>query len=62
MHRTIEIAVSGEDTDAVVRELESLEDVITLSVHRGASIKPPGDLVSVHTLSRGADEILDRAS
>ncbi len=58
MQHTIEVAVPTADTDTVVRELEQLDDVISLSVYRGASVKPPGDVVSVHTLKRGTDEIL----
>lgn len=29
-----------------------------LSVSRGASIKPPGNMVTVHVLNRGADDVL----
>src|SRR5919202_222441 len=35
-----------------------MDDVISLSVVREASIKPPGDVLSVHALNRGADEVL----
>ena len=58
MQHTIEVAVPTADTDSVVRELEQLDDVISLSVYRGASIKPPGDVVSVHALNRGTDDIM----
>jgi hypothetical protein len=54
---TIEAAVPTAETDSVVRELEQLDDVISLSVYRGVSIKPHGDVISVHTLNRGADDI-----
>jgi len=42
-------------------ELEQLEHVITVSVLRGASIKPPGDVVTVHVLNRGADQVMSLA-
>ena len=45
-------------TDTLTEELEQLEHVITVSVLRGASIKPPGDVVTVHVLNRGADQVM----
>jgi hypothetical protein len=35
-----------------------MEDVIGLSITREASIKPPGDVLTVHALNRGVDDIL----
>jgi len=32
--------------------------VVSLSVVRGASVKPEGDVLTVHALNRGADEVL----
>lgn len=57
MHRSIEITVSPASTPGLVHELERMEDVIGLSLHTGASIKPPGDVLTVHVLNRGADEV-----
>ena len=42
----------------MIYKLEQLEHVINLSVVRGASIKPPGDVVTVHALNRGADQVM----
>lgn len=61
MHRTIEITTATRDTEALLRELEPLKEVTGLSVSRGASIKPQGDVVTVHVLNRGADAVLKRA-
>ena len=58
MHRTFEIIVPPAYTDTLTEELEQLEHVITVSVMRGASIKPPGDVVTVHALNRGADQVM----
>jgi hypothetical protein len=58
MHRAIEITVSPEDTDKLIEELKSLEHVIGLSVLRGASVKPKGDVVVVNALNRGADCVM----
>ena len=58
MHRTIEIAVPPSYTGELVDQLGRLDGVVSLSVVRGASIKPEGDVVSVHVLNRRADEVL----
>lgn len=58
MHRTIEISVSPAADNRFIEQLATLDAVISLSVNRGASIKPPGDVLRVHTLNRGADEVL----
>lgn len=61
MHRTIEITTANADTEPLLRELELLKEVTGLSVARGASIKPKGDVITVHVLNRGADAVLKRA-
>lgn len=61
MHRTIEISLSASGTDALLQQLESQEEVIGLSVNRGASLKPLGDVVTVHVLNRGADAVFQAA-
>jgi hypothetical protein len=58
VHRTIEITAPPSYTDSLLHELEELEHVINLSVVRGASVKPPGDVVTVHALNRGADQVM----
>jgi hypothetical protein len=58
VHRTIEITVPTSYTDELIHQLEQLEQVINLSVVRGASIKPEGDVLTVHVLNDGADEVL----
>ncbi len=58
MHRTIEITVSPSYTDELIDQLEQEEHVINLHVVRGASIKPPGDVLTVHALNRGADQVM----
>ena len=58
MHRTIEITVPPETTDALLGQLEKLDEVVGLAVHRGASVKPPGDVLTVHALNKGTDEVL----
>ncbi|MDF7815410.1 DUF389 domain-containing protein [Hymenobacter sp. YC55] len=60
MHRTLEITVPASATDALQQQLTALDEVIGLSVQRGASCKPAGDILIVHVLNRGTDEVLRR--
>ncbi|UOQ71093.1 DUF389 domain-containing protein [Hymenobacter cellulosilyticus] len=58
MHRTLEITVPTAVTDPLCQQLTALDEVIGLSVQPGASRKPAGDVLVVHVLNRGADEVL----
>ncbi|MFC5847067.1 DUF389 domain-containing protein [Deinococcus petrolearius] len=60
MHRALSIAVPAASTDQLLAELEPLDAVVGLSVIRGASVKPPGDVIAAHVLNDGADEVLRR--
>ncbi len=57
MHRTIQIAVPEAASDELIAALMNDENVISLSVSRGESLKPPGDVITVHVLNRGADAV-----
>ena len=46
MHTEIEIIVDPSHTDELLDSLQGLEEVISLSVVREASIKPPGDVLT----------------
>jgi hypothetical protein len=61
MHRTLELTAPPAVTETLQQELVALDEVISLSVQRGASKKPVGDVLTVHVLNRGADEVLRRA-
>ena len=58
MHTGIEVIVPSSRTDELIGNLQQMDDVISLSVVREASIKPPGDVFTVHVLNRGADEVI----
>ena len=58
MHRTIEISSPASYTDELLGKLEDLEQVISLTVVRQGSVKPPGDVLTVHVLNHGADEVM----
>lgn len=58
MHHTIELAVPTSATEELLDTLNALDGVIGLFVERGASIKPPGDMITVHALNRTVDDVL----
>lgn len=58
MHRTIQLTVKPEATTALCDDLRQVEEVMGLSVQCGASIKPPGDVITVHVLNTGTDSVL----
>ena len=58
MHTEIEVIVPSSHTDELIQYLEQMDEVISLSVVREVSIKPPGDVFTVHVLNRGSDEVL----
>lgn len=58
MHRTINISLPSNDSKALCGELAALEAVVGVSLARGNSIKPPGDVITVDVLNRGADDVL----
>ena len=57
MYRSFEISVPAAGTDELLASLASLDQVVSISVHHGASIKPPGDSITVHCLNSGAGDV-----
>lgn len=58
MHRSLEITVDPSATDELAEALLELDAVIGLTLHRGASLKPEGDVFVVQALNRGGDEVM----
>jgi hypothetical protein len=58
VHITIEIVVPPSYTDELIQKLKQLDEVISLTVLREGSHKPEGDVLTVHALNRGADEVM----
>lgn len=63
MPRSVQITVPSDRTDPLVAEIKNISGLISLSVQRGVSVHPPGDVVSaevstpaLHALMR----LLDR--
>jgi hypothetical protein len=60
MPRTVELSVPSSKTDHVVSAIQATGQAITLSVERGASVLPPGDIVRVRATTDGARAIVGR--
>ncbi len=58
MHRTINISLPSDDSHDLCEQLTKLKTVVGVSLFKGVSIKPPGDLITVDVLNKGADEVL----
>jgi hypothetical protein len=61
VYRNFEISVPASGTDHLLSSLEVLDQVVSISVHRGASVKPQGDRVAVHALNSRAGEWVEAA-
>jgi hypothetical protein len=64
MHHQIDVTVPAAATDEVIEELEDHDGVLALTLQRGGSLKPEGDVLSLHVLNRSIDSVLaavDRA-
>ncbi|MET4108935.1 DUF389 domain-containing protein [Hymenobacter sp. UYP22] len=58
MHRSLELTVPPTVTEDLCQQLVALDEVVSLSVQKGISRKPAGDVISVQVLNRGADDVL----
>lgn len=61
MQRTIQITVSPDAAATLIAELRSIKGVVGLSHQPGASIIPPGDVVTVHAINRATDAVMKAA-
>jgi uncharacterized membrane protein len=62
MHKQIIVSGDAETLRRMGSELTALEGVVGLSLQRGVSLKPPGDVLIVHTLNQSADEVMHSAA
>lgn len=60
MHRTIVVSLPADHTDQLISQLDPLDCIIGLSVQRGGSLKPVGDILTLQVLNNGIDEALRR--
>ena len=59
MPRILEITCPPDRTDDLVDRLENLDGAIGLSLQRGSSLQPPGDVLTVKVTNPAADDVLD---
>ncbi len=57
MPRVISVTVATEKTDALIEQMQNLENVSGLALQRGASIEPPGDIVTISANNDGVRAI-----
>jgi uncharacterized membrane protein len=63
MPRTVTVSLPSDRSDPLLEEVRRLPGLITLSVQRGISLKPPGDVVTLELTDRaltGLMHVLDR--
>ncbi|GAA4924190.1 uncharacterized protein DUF389 [Actinomycetospora succinea] len=58
MHHQIDVTVPAAAADDLVAELEHHDGVLALTHQRDGSVKPPGDVLSLHVLNRSVDDVL----
>lgn len=58
MSRTIEISLPPEKADNLIRDLRDADGIVGLALQRGASLKPPGDVLTVHATNEGLLKLL----
>ncbi|MBO0952403.1 DUF389 domain-containing protein [Fibrella forsythiae] len=58
MHRTFNVSIPPSCTGPLIDQLQAMPDVIGLSVERGTSLKPAGDVLILQVLNRGTDDVL----
>lgn len=60
MPRAFTISVAPDQTESVLQRLDKIEGVIGLACHRGASLRPRGDLIEVDCVNEAVGPLLDR--
>ena len=62
MPRVFEISCPSDRTDDLVERLGDLDGAVGLSLQRGTSLQPPGDVVTVKVTNPAADDVLDEVA
>ncbi|MDF2975652.1 MAG: hypothetical protein K0S40_380 [Actinomycetospora sp.] len=58
MHHQIDVTLPADATDEVLGDLEKHDGVLAVTLQRGGSVKPAGDVISLHVLNRSIDSVL----
>lgn len=59
MARTIQITLPSDKTDRLAEALQRIGGIVGISVQRGASLKPPGDVLIVQSTNEGLADVLE---
>jgi hypothetical protein len=59
MPRSFEISVPSATADAILRRIEGIDGVVGHGVQRGASLDPPGDVLTIHTTNDATRPVTD---
>lgn len=58
MHRIVTVSLPADCTDLLISQFHTMPNVVGLSVGRGTSLKPTGDVLTLQVLNRGTDDVL----
>ena len=58
MPRTIKVTVPKEETETIIADLRKVKGLIGLSIQRGGSLEPPGDVVSVDVVNNALNPMM----
>jgi len=58
MPRTVQITLPEKNVEKIVQKVTPLEGLLGLRVHRGISLKPPGDVISLEITNNAIDELM----
>lgn len=59
MPRTIVVTIPKAETDRLIAELRQFEGIVGLRVQQEASIKPPGDVVTVDVINKALNPVMN---
>ena len=59
MPRSIEVSLAPDKADALLERVRGMEGVASLARQRGASLQPPGDIVTIHTTNDATRQVLE---
>lgn len=58
MPRTIEVRVGSDEADEILERVQKMDGVVGLARQRGASIRPPGDILTIQTTNDASRAVM----
>jgi hypothetical protein len=56
--KTIDISLASEKSDGLVEELRHVDGIVSISLQPGASLKPRGDVLTIHATNEGLQNVM----